>query len=56
MDNIWDKKSFEIGGHWPLWRGWKKLNVHAEPTKFYCKKKILLTLKQLFLSKIRKKY
>jgi len=23
MDKIWDKKSFEIGGHWPLWWGWK---------------------------------
>jgi len=21
MDTIWDKKSFEFGGHWPLWRG-----------------------------------
>ena len=20
MDNIWDRK---VGGHWPLWRGWK---------------------------------
>jgi len=19
-----DRKSFEVGGHWPLWRGWKK--------------------------------
>jgi len=24
MDKIWDRKSFEVGGHWPLWRGWKK--------------------------------
>ena len=23
MDKIWDRKSFEVGGHWPLWRGWK---------------------------------
>jgi len=23
MDKIWDKKSFEVWGHWPLWRGWK---------------------------------
>ena len=22
MDNIWNRKSFEVGGHWPLWRGW----------------------------------
>ena len=21
MDKIWDRKSFEVGGHWPLWRG-----------------------------------
>ena len=25
MDTIWDRKSFEVGGHWPLWRGWKNL-------------------------------
>jgi len=24
MDKIWDRKSFEVGGHWPLLRGWKK--------------------------------
>jgi len=23
MDTIWERKSFEVGGHWPLWRGWK---------------------------------
>ena len=23
MDKIWDRKSFEVGGHWPLWRGLK---------------------------------
>ena len=32
MDKIWDRKSFEVGGHWPLWLGWKK-NDHAELTK-----------------------
>ena len=32
MDKIWDIKSFEVGGHWPLWRD-KKPNDHAEPTK-----------------------
>ena len=21
MDKIWDRKSFEVGGHWPLWMG-----------------------------------
>jgi len=25
MDKIWDRKSFEVGGHWP--------NDHAEPKK-----------------------
>ena len=23
MDKIWDRKSFKVGGHWPLWWGWK---------------------------------
>jgi len=23
MDKIWDKKSFEVGSHWSLWRVWK---------------------------------
>ena len=23
MDKIWDRKSFVVGGHWPLWRGRK---------------------------------
>jgi len=23
MDKIWDRKSFEVGSHWPLLRGWK---------------------------------
>ena len=32
MDKIWDRKSFEVGGHWPLLRD-EKTNGHAEPTK-----------------------
>jgi len=24
MDKIWDRKSFEVGGHWPLW--WDEKN------------------------------
>ena len=24
MDKILDRKSFEVRGHWPLWRGRKK--------------------------------
>ena len=23
MNKIWDRKSFGVGGHCPLWRGWK---------------------------------
>ena len=23
MDKIWYSKSFEVGGHWVLWQGWK---------------------------------
>ena len=23
MEKIWERKSFEVGGHWPLWQGWK---------------------------------
>ena len=30
MDKIWDRKSFKVGGHWPLWRGMKKPNDHVE--------------------------
>jgi len=26
----------EVGGHWPLWRGWKNPNDHAERTKVEC--------------------
>ena len=37
MDNIWDRK---VGGHWPLWRGWKT-EWHAEPTKSQKLKKII---------------
>jgi len=23
MEKIWDRKSFEVRGHWQFWRGWK---------------------------------
>ena len=29
MDKIWDRKFFDVGGHWPLWRD-EKTNDHAE--------------------------
>ena len=30
MDKIWDRKSFEVGGHWALM---KNPNDYAEPPK-----------------------
>jgi len=23
VDKIWYRNPFGVGGHWPLWRGWK---------------------------------
>ena len=46
MDKIWDRKSFKVGGHWPLWRGWKKpmtTQIDKSPTT----KKINNNLKKL---------
>jgi len=29
MDKIWNRKSLEVGDHWPLWRGWKpRMTTH----------------------------
>ena len=39
MDKIWDRKSFEVGGHWPLWRGWKKRMNTQNRQKLNAKKK-----------------
>ena len=39
MDNIWDRKSFEVGGHWPLWRGWKKRMAMQNRQKSNAKRK-----------------
>ena len=33
MDKIWDRKSFEVGGRWPVVAGMKKTNDHAELIK-----------------------
>ena len=27
MDKIWDRKSYEDGGHWPFWRAKKILKI-----------------------------
>ena len=36
MDKIWDRKSFEVGGHWQLY---KNPNDHADRQKSNAKKK-----------------
>ena len=38
MDKIWDRKSFEVCGHWPLWRGWKKRMTTQSRQKSNAKK------------------
>ena len=38
MDNIWDRKSFEVGGHWPLWQGWKNRMTTQKGQKLNAKK------------------
>ena len=38
MDKIWDRKSFEVGGHWPLWRGWKNRMTTQKQQKSNAKK------------------
>ena len=52
MDKIWDRKSFEVGGHWPLWQGRKKRmttqNRHKSNAKK--KKKIIQSGISLFLN------
>jgi len=35
MDTLWDWKSFEVGGHWPLWRGWKTRMTTQNRQKSY---------------------
>ena len=43
MNKIWDRKSFEVRGYWPLWRD-EKTNDHAEPTKVERKKEVGLAI------------
>ena len=38
MDKVFDRKSFKVGGHWPLWRGWKKRMTTQNRQKLYAKK------------------
>ena len=38
MDKIWDRKSFEVRGHWPLWRGGKNPMTMQNRQKLNAKK------------------
>jgi len=38
MDKIWYRKSFEVRGHWPLWRGWKNKWAHKTDKSWTLKK------------------
>ena len=38
MDKIWDRKSFEVGGHWPLWLQCKNRNTTQNRQKSNAKK------------------
>ena len=41
MDKILDRKSFEVGGHWPLWRERKNRMTRQNRQKSNAKKKCL---------------
>ena len=45
MDKIWDRKSFEVGGRWPLWRGWKTRMTTQNRQKSNAKNKTCLSCK-----------
>ena len=44
MDKIWDRKSFELGDHWPLWRD--------EKPEWPCRTDKSRTLKHIFFYQI----
>ena len=48
MDQIWDRKSFEVGGHWPSWRIWKKRMTTQNRQKWNAEK--TTTKKQPFIA------
>ena len=48
MDKLWDRKSFEVGGHWRLWRGWEKRMTTQNRQKSNAKK----TLKKHHFDKV----
>ena len=47
MDNIWDRKSFEVGGHWPLWRGLKKRMTTQNRQQSNAKKMTMCTQRRI---------
>ena len=42
MDKIWNRKSFEVGGHWLLWRGWKTEGPRRTDKSWTLKKIIVI--------------
>jgi len=50
MDQIWGGKSFEDGGHWPLWHVWKneKGPRRADKSRTLKIKKIKTVIKRFF--------
>ena len=55
MDTTWDRKSFEVGGHWPLWRRLKTRLTTQNRQKSNAKKhkNTLLYIKQNTLASYR---
>ena len=53
MDKIWDRKSFEVGGYWPLWQGCKKRMTTQNRQKSNAKNP---ALRQHFLKRITRLY
>ena len=43
MDKIWYRNPFEVGGHWPLWRGLKNRMTMQNRQKSNAKNKTKLT-------------
>ena len=50
MDKIWDRKSFEVGGHWPLWRGWKNRMTTQNRQKSNAKNVFEIKKKKIYIS------
>ena len=54
MDTIWDRKSFEVGGHWPLWRMKKRMTMQKRQKSNA--KKQTLSIKTYLLGGQRKSF